>query len=287
MNISRRSLAVVVFAAMTLQLCACSGRPKLAPDVIPQPIEPTTTQRVSAQGFVANQVTEKHYKEVPRGPDVTRTVRVVRRLETAAGFRPGALQVHVLDAGDYVNALTVQSATVVVYKKLLERVKSDTDLAVVISHELGHVLGRHSEDKTLKERSSTVGVVSSIFGTVASVAASAAGYGGLSRTAGSVTQSATGAVGYGAFVGSYSRDQEYEADHLGLLLMAKACFDPEAAPKFWTHAKEIFGHSSGEFQAFFSTHPAASNRSEALNESLPIARKFYADAEKSGACKKR
>jgi predicted Zn-dependent protease len=80
-------------------------------------------------------------------------------------------------------------------------------------------------------------------------------------------------VGMGAYALAYDRDMEYEADHIGMMLMAKAGYDPSAAIRFWTNSDEIFGGSNS--LSFFSTHPSNSDRLDALNEYLPIAQQYY------------
>lgn len=77
----------------------------------------------------------------------------------------------------------------------------------------------------------------------------------MADVAGDLTESTTGMIGYGAFVGAFNRDQEYEADHIGLMLMAKAGYDPKRAAPFWERAEEIFGSSYGGLEAFFFYPP--------------------------------
>ena len=85
--------------------------------------------------------------------------------------------------------------------------------------------------------------------------------------------------GVGAMVGgqllllSYSRKHEYEADKMGLMLMAKAGYDPTEAPKFWERMSARFGSGGGS--EFLSTHPSNANRIRALNDALPEAIEIY------------
>lgn len=61
-------------------------------------------------------------------------------------FLQSRYSVHVVDAGEESNAMAVNGASIVVYKTLLDRVPDDGDLAVILGHEVGHILGQHSEE---------------------------------------------------------------------------------------------------------------------------------------------
>ncbi len=96
-----------------------------------------------------------------------------------------------------------------------------------------------------------------------------------SRTAGQLgrdTVEQTAKVSAGLML-QYDRDQEYEADQIGLMIMGKAGYDPRVAVEFWNRASEIFGSSGGG--SFLSTHPTADDRAEELEEALPVALKYY------------
>ena len=80
----------------------------------------------------------------------------------------------------------------------------------------------------------------------------------------------------------YSRTHEYEADHIGMILMAKAGYDPAFAVSFW----EKFSKAANTpgFLEYFSTHPVGSNRIKKLKEFLPSAMVFYENTtQKIGA----
>jgi predicted Zn-dependent protease len=215
--------------------------------------------------------------EAQRGPDYERAKRIVDRLARAAGADSFSYPVYIVDAGEDVNAATINNNTVVVYRELLRRVPNDNELATVLAHEIAHAVARHSDDKTSENREKAVGVGSYILGTVAAVAVAAAGGGSAAANlAGNVAEGATGAVGMGAIVRSYDRKLEYEADHVGLMIMAKAGYDPRLAISFWEKAPEIFGDKSGS--SFWSTHPGHDDRKENLEEAMPLAMQFYEQA---------
>ncbi|MBX7143524.1 MAG: M48 family metallopeptidase [Oligoflexia bacterium] len=258
--------------ASLLFLSACSARPVVKVGDIPTATLPSREEVSVAESFLGTHVDEQGYQVLDSGKEYQRVNSVISKLTKAAGFPAGSIPVHLVDAGDEVNAMAVNSASMVVYRALLAKVSSDDELAVVLSHEVGHILARHSQQEAEKaERARAVSVGSSILGAIASIATAAVGYQGASDLVGDVTRGSTKVIGYGAVVGQFDRDQEYEADHIGLMLMAKAGYDPAAAIAFWQRADEIFGHGSSSVGAFFSTHPSFGNRLDALKEALPVA----------------
>ncbi len=265
-------LSVVCAAFFT----ACGPSMRIAPGQLPAATLPEQQLKNEAEYAVRQYVDESSFKEIKSGPELRRITTLVDRLGVAAGYPPKTFPVHLVDAGDEVNAAAFNGASVVVYVALLRKIKSDAELSVILGHEMGHILAKHYTDaEEEKSRASAVSVGASLLGSVASIATSAAGYGGASGLAGSVTETGSGLIGYGAFVGSFSRTQEYEADHLGLLIMAKAGYDPRIAPELWKRSEEIFGSTNSSAGAFFSTHPAESDRQKALEEALPYALQFY------------
>ena len=70
----------------------------------------------------------------------------------------------------------------------------------------------------------------------------------------------------------YSRIQESEADHIGLILMAKAGYDPREAVPFWKRMNEQGGSRPPEF---LSTHPAPETRIKDIEAEIPEAMKYY------------
>lgn len=257
-----------------LLFCACSTRVAVTPGVIPSPTYPEAQAKAQARAMVNSFAQEFGYTKANSPAMQNRTEKAAKRILVAAGYNSNDFPIEVLDAREEVNAMVLDGSSIVVFKQLLNRV-NDEELAAVLAHEVGHLLGKHSaEQQEEKSRAETVSMASSILGSIASVATSAAGFGGISGTVGSVTESTTGLIGYGAYVGAFSRSQEYEADHIGLMLLAKAGYDPEAAIRLWSREDEVFGSSSSSTGAFFSTHPAGTDRIEKLKEYLPLAKSY-------------
>ena len=162
--------------------------------------------------------------------------------------------------------------TIVVYTGLSRKLKSDDQLAAVLGHEIAHILAKHGKDENRSTKSTATAVVGRIAGYAAAFGAVYAGAGsGAANLAGSMAETGTRVVGVGAIL-SYDRSQEYEADHIGMMIMAKAGYDPKGAIKVWENADEVF--EGGNKIGFLKTHPADSSRVKALEKALPKAEEY-------------
>jgi predicted Zn-dependent protease len=166
------------------------------------------------------------------------------------------------------NAFCLPGGKVGIYTGLFKYIKSDDDLATVISHEAAHALARHAGERMSQARLAQAGGVALGVGLAALGAGSGA------------TRLATQGYSLGTQVGvllPYSRLQESEADRIGLILMAKAGYDPEAGIHFW----ERFA-SGKKDQAqgpqFLSTHPSDAARIQTMKKYLDEARQYYKKA---------
>ncbi|MGE4565835.1 MAG: M48 family metallopeptidase [Victivallaceae bacterium] len=187
--------------------------------------------------------------------------RVGTRLAKAAN-KPAFHWEFVVFQSKTPNAFALPGGYVAVYDSLFEYAANDAELAAVVGHEIGHVLARHGGERMSQS------AASDFLGSLAAVASEAVWAG--SGTAASGTYSAASQLGV---LLPYSRAQELEADYLGLMLMAKAGYDPAAAIKFW----EKFGKlgSNSRLEEFFSTHPISADRIAELKKHLPEAEAIY------------
>ncbi len=157
-----------------------------------------------------------------------------------------------------VNAFALPGGYVYVTRGLLALANSEAELAGVLGHEIGHVTARHTAQRYDRARTA------SIFGVIATIGAAAAGI-----DPGAVGQ-AVNMAGRG-YVASFSRDQELEADHLGVRYIARAGYDPYAQADFLESmqaqsalAARLKGKTNDPNQVdFFSTHPATADRTRA------------------------
>jgi predicted Zn-dependent protease len=161
------------------------------------------------------------------------------------------------------NAFALPGGKVAVYTGILPITKDDAGLAAVLGHEVAHAIARHGGERM----SQTLLVQTGL----------AAVQLGLANRDPKTMQSVTSLLGAGASVGlilPWSRQQESEADHLGLIYMARAGYDPHAAIDLWVRMSEA---AKGRQQPpeFLSTHPSHATRIQQIQGWLPEAMRYY------------
>lgn len=160
-----------------------------------------------------------------------------------------------------VNAFAMPGGKVVVYTGLLPVTQTEDALAVVIGHEIAHVLAHHSSERLSQQVALQYG------GAIA---------GGLLGDSQIMQQLGSTVFGLGAQYGvmmPYARTQEYEADEIGLILMALAGYNPNAAVPFWTRMAQNSG--GAQVPEFLSTHPTDSKRIARIESIMPEVLKYY------------
>jgi len=163
---------------------------------------------------------------------------------------------------DEVNAWCMPGGKVVVYTGILPITQDEAGLATVMGHEIAHAVARHGNERMSQALLAQMG----------GIGLSAA----LKEKPAKTRELWMTAFGLGAQVGvllPYSRLQEKEADHLGLIFMAMAGYDPNRAVDFWQRmAQKKGGQAPPEF---LSTHPADETRIAKIEELVPEAMKYY------------
>lgn len=160
-----------------------------------------------------------------------------------------------------INAWCMPGGKVAVYSGILPVTQNDAGLATVMGHEIGHAIARHSAERMSQQMAAQTG------GAVVGAAA-----GGQSASTQLLINQAYGIGGQLALL-KYSRNQESEADRLGLTFMAMAGYDPHEAIAFW---KRMQAQNKGGAQPeFLSTHPADATRIAAIEKLIPEAMKYY------------
>jgi metalloendopeptidase OMA1, mitochondrial len=192
------------------------------------------------------------------------TVNAVgRRIIDAAGLAQRYRWEIALVRDKTANASVLPNGKMVVHTGLLPVAKSDAGLAAVLGHEVGHVIARHSAERLSQTMLAQVGAQA------ANVAVAVYDPRYQAVTA--------AAVGLGAQYGvllPYSRAHESEADHIGILLMAKAGYDPAESIALWERMEQSGGSRQPEW---LSSHPNPGTRRAQLREWLPEARRYYQD----------
>jgi predicted Zn-dependent protease len=201
--------------------------------------------------------------EVPISKDATTSAmveRVGKRIAAVAPL-PDAQWEFVLFESKEANAFCLPGGKVGVYTGILPYTQDEAGLATVIGHEVAHAVARHGGERVSQQMGMEVvgAVISTSMQDSKWQTAVDAGY------------------GLGSQVGvllPFSRKQESEADELGLLYMARAGYNPEAAVAFWKRFAQLDAQSGGT-PWFLRTHPMSADRAERLKEMMPRAMQEY------------
>src|SRR5262245_56597211 len=207
------------------------------------------------------------FQEATKGRQIVRGTRasaeveeVGRRLAAVSGRHDFQWQFALLQ-GKEVNAFALPGGKTAVYTGLLPVAADTNGLAVVMGHEIAHAIARNGAERMSQ------GQLVEIGGAV--VGAAAGQNAGL----------AMAAYGLGSEVGimlPFSRSHEAEADRIGLILMARAGYDPRTALAFWDRmAAQQHGGAPPEL---LSTHPNDATRRAKISEAIPEAMRYYAAA---------
>jgi predicted Zn-dependent protease len=167
---------------------------------------------------------------------------------------------------DSANAFAMPGGKVVVYTGILPIAEDDAGLATVVGHEIAHAVARHGNERMSQT------LIAQLGGTALSVA--------LSSKPQQTRDLFMAAYGMGTQVGvllPYSRLQESEADHLGLIFMAMAGYDPHAAIAFWQRMENQA--KGGSPPQFLATHPSHQTRIKDLKKEMPAAMQYYHSTE--------
>ncbi|MCA9246235.1 MAG: M48 family metallopeptidase [Planctomycetales bacterium] len=197
-----------------------------------------------------------HYREMVQ--------RVGQRIAKVASRDDYEWEFHVI-ASPQQNAFCLPGGKVAVYEGIIPVCESEAGLAVVMSHEIAHALARHGG-----ERMSQGYVVNGVGMAIDRITKNQ------EEARREKLKQAYGVASEVGFVLPYSRKHESEADHMGLMLMAKAGYDPAEAPRFW----QRFASLGGDQQSFefLSTHPSDDRRALDLAALLPEAAALYQQA---------
>jgi len=217
---------------------------------------------------------EQVKKDTPLSHDPTFNAvveRVGKRVAAVAGKDlPGAQWEFVVFDSAEANAFCLPGGKVGVYSGILPITQSDPGLATVLGHEIGHAVAHHGASR-MSEAMLTQAGGQALNST-------------LSATDPKWQSAAALAYGVGSKVAielPYSREQESEADHIGLVYMARAGYDPKEAVAFWQRFAEFNNqHGGSSAPTFLRDHPVDSVRIKQLQGWLPEAEAEYAKSQK-------
>lgn len=193
--------------------------------------------------------------------DYQRVQTIVKRLiPQTATFRPDApkwnWEVNVQSTDD-VNAYCMPGGKIMVYTGLIEQLHAtDAELAAVIGHEIAHALREHSRERISRAYAEQLALAGIAVATGAS----------------NTTMQLASQVSAVTFQLPHSREQEAEADRIGLELMARAGYDPNSAISLWQKMGKL---SKGGPPEFLSTHPSGESRIHDLEAAVPRVLPLY------------
>jgi predicted Zn-dependent protease len=241
-----RAAALVLLAA----LGACETAPITGRD-----------QLILVSDNQANQMGAQAYQEilkesrVSRDPQMNAVVaRISQRLARVVNV-PGAQWQYTVFEDETPNAFALPGGKVGVNTGMFKVARTEGQLAAVIGHEIGHVMARHSAERMSREVAVQAGI----------------GILGAATNTGQYADVMAQAATLGLIM-PFGREQESEADEIGLIHMARAGYDPREAVALWQNMEAAGGRGTIEF---LSTHPSAGSRIARLNQAMPRALAEY------------
>ena len=221
-----------------------------------------STQEEAALGLQSYQQIISQEQTVNAGPEWDTVQQVVRRLVKASGVTSKDFDWRVsLVRNAQVNAFCLPGGKIVVYAGILPVANNEASLATVLGHEMAHATSRHGAQRVFEENLTQTAMVGLA--------------GSFSDMDYEKQRAIMGALGAGAQYGvlmPFSRNHESEADHIGLLYMARAGYDPRESINFWRRMEES---SQSQPPQFLSDHPSHGTRIQQLQNWMPQALEQY------------
>lgn len=161
-----------------------------------------------------------------------------------------------------VNAWCMPGGKIVVYEGLLPVTQDESSLAIVMGHEIAHAVARHSAERLSNAYKEQYGAAA-----LSALLSGAGVSSGWQQLASLIHQ-----YGGALLTSGFSRKQESEADHIGLIFAAMAGYDPQVAVTFWQRMSSATGGGSN---SLFADHPSDATRIKQIQGWLPEAKKYY------------
>lgn len=253
-----RSLLVTCTAAIALSGCVSTSPTGRSQALL---YSDAQMQQMGAQSFEAMKKEQKISKDKAKTAYVN---CIVNRITAVLPDQTQKWEVVLFDS-EQVNAFALPGGYIGVYTGLLNVAENQDQLASVMGHEVAHVLAQHGNEQVSRGQLTNAGL---------QAADIALGAGGVANK-----DLYMAGLGLGAQVGillPFGRAQETEADVMGLELMAKAGFNPEASMELWKNMAKAGGSQGPEF---LSTHPSHDSRISELAANQQKVMPYYNQAK--------
>jgi Zn-dependent protease with chaperone function len=171
-----------------------------------------------------------------------------------------------LIASKEINAFCMPGGKIAFYTGILNDLKLSTDeTAMIMGHEMAHALREHARERLAKTQATSLGL---------SIGARLLGLGDLGDVAAN--------LGTQLLALRFSREDETEADLVGLELAARSAYEPQASVSLWQKMSQVSGGNGGPGLNFLSTHPSGPERIDALQANVPKVLNLYEQARRGG-----
>jgi len=214
----------------------------------------TQEQPLDRNSQVSRQVSEVAQRLIAKIPEVEDALATEHGLQAPHVEKAFDWDVNVLQS-DQVNAFCLPGGKIAVYTGLVPVAQNADAMAVVLGHEMSHALLRHGAQRMTEQKLAQIGQMA----------------GAASGMDQQQMQAVMAVYGYGRAL-PYARKQETQADEMGLMLAAAACYNPQEAIPLWQRMGEASGGKSQP--EFASTHPNPGKRIENLQALMPKAMEY-------------
>lgn len=263
MIVQRLAAGVLVAAALS----ACANAPVTGRN---QFMLVSEGDAISASTQAYSEVLKKESGKIEQGSSLERRVETItgKLVAQAVKFRPETAQwkweVVVIDEPETLNAWAMAGGKMAIYTGIIQKLQlSDDEIAQIMGHEIAHALAKHTSERMSVAAAQQIGL---------QLAGAFLGTG--SMTSQMALQAAAIATTVGVQLPN-SRQQESEADRIGIELAARAGYDPNAAPALWKKMVAATGQKGKS--DWLSTHPAGERRIESLTALVPKMMPLYED----------
>ena len=248
------AVGAAIYYFMNQETVPLTGRKQL------RTMEPAQEMQLGLQSY--QQILGDSQVVSPNEPVVQAVRQIGERLKRAAAPEDPGFEwaFNVIDS-DQANAFALPGGYTAIYTGLIPIAENENGIAVIMGHEIGHALAHHGAERMAQQN------MQRIVGAGVSL-----GAGGMDLGAQQAVMGVFGGISQYGYALPFSRKHETEADYIGLILVARACYDPREAPRLWERMGANGGATPPEFQ---STHPAPETRVSDFNKWMPEAIAIY------------